>query len=115
MARRPGRPCVTSMHRDLIPVASKGAGHLGALVYLELRILQDLAWKKGLNVRSTSGVYIREEEENTSWNNGPARERLPAHLPRELVSMAFVIRGFLKELPPWLLPPKASAKMCKAA
>lgn len=24
-----GRPCVTSMHRDLIPVASKGVGHFG--------------------------------------------------------------------------------------
>lgn len=103
----PGRPCVTSMHRDLLPAAPKGTDHMGTLVYLKLRIWQDLAQQKGFNVRNANGIYIQGEE-STSWNNGPGRERVPAHLyHRELVSMAFVFSAFLKGLPPWLLPPKA--------
>lgn len=39
--------------------------HLGALVYLELRICQELAQQEGWNVRSTNDIYLQEWEEHS--------------------------------------------------
>lgn len=49
---------------------------LPALVYLELRICQELAQQEGWNVRSANGIYL-EEWEDPSWNSGPARKSCP--------------------------------------
>lgn len=101
------RPCVTSVHRHLIPVASKGAGHLVALVCLELRIWQDLARQKGLNVRSANGVYIQQEG-NLVGTVNEAREAACTSpcVPGSWESLPFVFKG----VPPWLLLSKAGAK-----
>lgn len=107
MVRRPQRPCVTTVHRHLVPVVSKGAGHLVALVCLELRIWQDLARQKGLNVRSANGACIQQEGNlvGTVDEAGEAASTSP-RVPGSWESLPFVFKG----VPPWLLPCKPGAK-----
>lgn len=63
-----------------------------------------------MNVRRAISIYIQEEE-NTSWNNGAASERLTVHLlPREPGEPSSLGFFFLRELPPWFLPAEAGAK-----